>query len=84
VNIQTSLSDEGKADERKQARSELTSCDVNKAVPFSATLSTAQNEQAAASSMLSICPIDLDSVCYRYITTRRYLKGQSVTYLMVF
>ena len=53
VIIQTSLSNERKANERKQARSELTSCDVNSAVPFSATLNTAQNEIEAARNMLT-------------------------------
>jgi len=84
VIIQTSLSSERKTNERKQARSELTSCDVNSAVPFSATLKTAQNERTAASNMLIVCTIDLYSACYRYITTKRYLKGQSVTQLTVF
>jgi hypothetical protein len=84
VIIQTSLSSEGKANERKQARSELTACDVNNSGPFSATLSTAKNERAAARNMLIVCTTDVDSVCHRYITTRRCLKGQSVNYLMVF
>jgi len=42
VIMQTSLSSEGKANERNHARLELTSCDVNNAVPFSATLNAAQ------------------------------------------
>jgi ribosomal protein L31 len=84
VIIQTSLSSEGKANERKQARTELTACNVNNATLFSATLSTTKNERAAARDMLIECSTDVDSVCHRYFTTRRFLKGQSVNYLKVF
>jgi len=73
VIIQTSLSSEGKASERKQARSELTACDVINAAPFSATLCTAKNERAAGRNMLIVCSTHMDSVRHRYITTRRFL-----------